>query len=719
MKYHSLTMHNYMPDAPLPHYRSDQPVTDPSLDAYSRRAFADGLAKSIVSLPREQCYVIGLHGPWGDGKTSVLRFVERKLREDSSTAVAWFNPWRFLSEEAMLAEFFGVLAASVKTDLKTKGQKVASKIAKYACWVAVLDDRAAKAAAIAADKAEATLEQLRERLTTDLRALGKRIVIFIDDIDRLDASEVAALFRLIKACADLPNVVYVLAFDREMVARTLGVRLVDGDAEEGRKFLDKIIQIPVALPPAARRDLDRACMVGLDEILQSVRLKLSDPEKLRWQWVYQEGIARRLKTPRHVAQYLNAVRFAIPLLAGEVNTVDLLLVEALRVCYAPAYEVIRANQRTFIGVPVDEIERQGGTSPQDDALAKVRAGMESADANSLERLVEAAFPRYHYSRKGLVLGYESIKPWTQDRRVCSPAYGPRYFAYAIGSSDVADADINAILQAAASDKSTQLRTLLERSLEPLKQTMCLLKLNECVPSLAGLSACRIATMLATLSDRFDEPFSLQDENHPGIEAAALAAKLSFRSESEAGRLHAAKEVLQNSKETWFASAFMCHADPPFPNPASSLQFVTGESLRSVRAEFLSRHKRHPWHGYGELDLERRWKFEALFCVARAGGQELVHERFVPNMRSDCGIAIRMLQLLAQPLARLGEIIPSPGDFGPEDLKVLAVLVDVDKMAKVVFENWVTEDRRKGPGDWPAMKPDDRVLAQFWYHYVNR
>lgn len=187
MKYDAMSMSNQSQTSPLPHYRSDQPVTDPSHDAYSRRAFADGLAKSIVSLPRDECYVIGLHGPWGDGKTSVLRFVEHTLKGDASTVVAWFNPWRFLHEDAMLSEFFSVLAASVQANLKTTGEKLAATIAKYGRWVALLDDRADKLVGAAADKAEATLEQLRERLRTELRAIGKRIVVFIDDIDRLNA----------------------------------------------------------------------------------------------------------------------------------------------------------------------------------------------------------------------------------------------------------------------------------------------------------------------------------------------------------------------------------------------------------------------------------------------------------------------------------------------------------------------------------------------------
>jgi hypothetical protein len=707
------------PNEPFPHFRSDQPVTDPSHDAYGRRAFADGLAKSIVGLPRDECYVIGLHGPWGDGKTSALRFVEAALKSDTSTVVAWFNPWRFLNEEAMLSEFFGTLAASVQADLKTRSEKIAATISKYGKWVGMLDDRVARASDAVADKAEATLEQLRERLKTELKALGNRLVVFIDDIDRLDSSEVATLFRLIKACADLPNVVYVLAFDREMVARTLGARLVDGDAEAGRMYLEKIIQIPVALPPAARRDLDRACMAGLDEVLRGIGLTLTDSEKLRWHSAYQDGIARKLRTPRHVAQYLNAVRFAVSLLADEVNIVDLLLVEALRVLYTPAYEIIRANQSAFIGAPIGEIERRHGGSPQDDLLASAKKGMGPADADALARLVEAMFPRYHVSRKGLVLGYESVKLWTRERLVCSPAYGPRYFAYAIGSSDVADADMERILTAAASDNSTQLRTLLDKQLEPLRQTMLVFKLDERRPSIPGRSASRIAATLATLSDRFDEPFSLHVRNHPGVGAAALAVSLCGRIQSPAERLQAAKDILDHSKEMWFASAFMRVADPPHPDPIKGQPLDLGDALTALRAAYLARYEFHAREGHSPFDLERRWKFETLFCVARAGTREMVHDRFVPPMQRDGTIAIRMLHLIAQPVWRSGEIIPSPDDFDAEHLETLALLVDVDKMANIVLENWVRDDLRKGPSEWDHLKPDERVLAQFWYHYTAR
>ncbi len=699
----------------LPSYSADRPVADPRDDQFNRAPFAAGIAKSVIALPKGECFVIGVHGPWGDGKTSVLNFTAAELGKDPSILVTWYNPWRYVNEDVMLSGFFATLARAIRVELKTRGERIAATLAKYGQFVAPADDRAAKMADLAARKAEASVEELRDRLRDGLGRSPKRIVVFIDDIDRLDADEVAALFRLIKACADFPNVVYLLAFDRDMVATALGDRLAGGGVEAGRRFLEKIIQIPLTMPSATISDLDRACKRGVQTVLDRAGIVPNDQDILRWNWAFREGVSRRLRTPRGVAQYLNAVRFAVPLLAGEVNAVDLLLVEALRVFYPAAYETIRTNQRVFIGVPVGEMEVRHGHSPGEDLLAGAKADLDARTGDALDNLVESLFPRYHVAKRGMVLGSESIKGWTKDKLVASPAYGPRFFSYAIGSSDVADRDVDAIVAAASGDKLPLVQSLLDAQVAPLKQIMLVQKLDERSPALSTVAAARVAVSLATLSDRFDEPFSLQDTNHAGVSAAELALRLCRRLDSADERLSAARQVIELSVDMWFAAAFMRRADPRHVDPAKVAPFLDPDRTRRLREAFVARFEKFALVGVTLLDLERRWKFEMLFSVALAAGRQFVHDRFVPRMRSDGIIAIRMLQCAAQPLARSGEIIPSPGALELEDFETLALLVDVDEMAKVVDEI-VREDRRKGPDEWPKMKPDDRILAEFWYWY---
>jgi hypothetical protein len=96
-----------------------------------------------------------------------------------------FNPWRFTDESGMLAGFFGVLADKISATLSTKREVVARWIEVAGRYGAAVDSRAGKVAELAKAKARPDLEELRRRLTEALAEAGKRIVILVDDIDRL------------------------------------------------------------------------------------------------------------------------------------------------------------------------------------------------------------------------------------------------------------------------------------------------------------------------------------------------------------------------------------------------------------------------------------------------------------------------------------------------------------------------------------------------------
>lgn len=67
----------------------------------------------------------------GDGKTTVLNFVAEILKDEPSTIPLWYNPWRYLNEEVMLAGLFASLAAAVRLELKTKGERIANTFVKF------------------------------------------------------------------------------------------------------------------------------------------------------------------------------------------------------------------------------------------------------------------------------------------------------------------------------------------------------------------------------------------------------------------------------------------------------------------------------------------------------------------------------------------------------------------------------------------------------------
>lgn len=243
---------------------------------------------------------------------------------------------------------------------------MAEKIGRYA---AVADDRLGKVADVAAGKAEVSLEDLRFRLSDALAEANKRIVVLVDDIDRLDKHETHTLFRLIKACADFPNVCYVLAFDDVAVAKSLGERYGSGDEASGRAFLEKIIQVPLKLPMAMKEDLRAICFQHVDQALNAASVELSKEEINEFVSRFERGISIRLDTPRAAKRFGNALMFALPMLKGEVNMVDLLLLEAVRAFYPAIHNCIRANHVEFCGVESEHRPR-GQNGPRCGELLK-------------------------------------------------------------------------------------------------------------------------------------------------------------------------------------------------------------------------------------------------------------------------------------------------------------------------------------------------------------
>src|SRR3954447_20303879 len=99
-------------DAARPRRRSaDRPIVAEAEDLLGRGGFARMLAAEALAPAREEGFVIGLTGPWGSGKTSVLKLVEQALGEDA--VMVSFNPWLFSKGDELVVRFLAELAVSL------------------------------------------------------------------------------------------------------------------------------------------------------------------------------------------------------------------------------------------------------------------------------------------------------------------------------------------------------------------------------------------------------------------------------------------------------------------------------------------------------------------------------------------------------------------------------------------------------------------------------
>jgi predicted KAP-like P-loop ATPase len=90
----------------------DAPIEDFANDRFARGPFARRIARTIIAQRDPGSLVVGVYGPWGDGKTSVLNLVERTLAEDPTVVAVRFNPWQLGNEDQV---FRGNSATRIKS----------------------------------------------------------------------------------------------------------------------------------------------------------------------------------------------------------------------------------------------------------------------------------------------------------------------------------------------------------------------------------------------------------------------------------------------------------------------------------------------------------------------------------------------------------------------------------------------------------------------------
>ena len=168
------------------------------------------------------------------------------------------------------------------------------------------------------------IDQKREVLVNALQNQEKKILVTIDDIDRLTKEEIRQIFKLVKSVANFPNVVYLLAFDEHVVAQALE----DGQAISGKEYLKKIIQAPFELPRPEKSGLESFLCKRLDLLLTQVPQERFDQQ--RWYTILRSGILYYINTPRDIIRLMNTFNVTYQCVHNEVNPVDFVAIETLR-----------------------------------------------------------------------------------------------------------------------------------------------------------------------------------------------------------------------------------------------------------------------------------------------------------------------------------------------------------------------------------------------------
>lgn len=429
---------------------SDEPKVAIKQDLFSRAPFANRISELICERKESDSLVIGIYGEWGSGKTTLMNFIKEGLVADSSIVIIDFNPWRFEEENQRILNFFQTLATSLQKEIHTRKERIGQIISQYSAYLTPLAltcgagvgslSISGGAQAIGVSLSSVTLDELKTRLESILKEEGKTVVIFVDDVDRMDNKEIRSLFKLIKISANFKNIIYVVAFDEKNVAKALSETYSDDRLESGMLFLEKIIQLPLHLPKITDHDMTNFALWEISESLKYSGVILEEDEIHQFGRSFFRGFEGKLKTPRILKRYCNSLKFSLPILKGEINYVDFMLIEGIRIIYPNLYSEIRLNPEYFL---LEELSRD--TSRVEVIKKHIVNIVESAlekdnekDYNSVFSLLQDLFPRIATVNSNTYYPSDWDIAWQRKKKICSRDYFERYFIYSIPKGDLSD-----------------------------------------------------------------------------------------------------------------------------------------------------------------------------------------------------------------------------------------------------------------------------------------
>jgi Cdc6-like AAA superfamily ATPase len=624
----------------------DRPVQNLKEDRLGRKAFVETIASAIKGWQGNESLVISISGPWGSGKTSTKNMLKDSLSPSlPQNHFVEFNPWQWAGQNQLAEAFFreieialgraptasykkqaakwrvyyaklrvGTLISNTTSQLIARVAAVMTGaglmwsfmtahfgwfIVMLACtgilliWsktlaaVSLLASRWADLKEAQSALHEASMEDLKNELRELMKELPQPLVIIIDDIDRLTASQICYLFQLIKANADFPNLVYVLLMEKQIVEQAL-----DSVTEEnGKEYLEKIIQVRLPLPMVARDKL-------ISTLEQDTRTLISDPapdvqfEEFQWASAFTT-ISPHFKTLRDVHIFTNVLAFDISVMKGKdaisVNVLDLVCLAVLKVLHEPIYGALQRAK--------PYLTRDMSNSEDKDEVTRTRDSIwgtcTEIDRSIVAPLLGYLFPSFPWDDKYFLPGGFNPDEALTELRVHHKKNFDRYFVFSVESDDISQDDFQELIRVLPS--RTKVRGCFE---EYFQRGVLLSALERLVAYSGNIAIQNIESLLTAIFDVSDEclpPWG--DSSRGAIDSfyIELSSRLLTRIEDFDKRLQIFSSCIEHSTGLYLPVGKVSIEDRKSDNRAHEL---SDKQLQPLRETCLARIKE--WAADGRL-----------------------------------------------------------------------------------------------------------------------
>jgi len=448
-------------------FKPDQPIQSYKEDLLDRASFARSLGDAILKYEQKDSIVLGLLGTWGSGKTSVVNMalehidhVYKDSTDKIGPLVLKFNPWNYADQDQLIRQFFRQLSITLRrSDYGANAEKIGEIVEKYASlldpltcipnyslittiFAGVLRFFGQSLSRWGNLKSN-DLNSIKSELNELLDKQERKIIIIIDDIDRLNDTEIRQIFQLVKSLGDFHNTIYILPFDKKVAVSAL-----DRVQESfGLEYLEKVVQVPLEVPLIHKREVDKLLFSQIDTLINEVQHEKWD--SVRWGNIYLDGLTHFFRTIRDVNRYINSLRFSLEMVQKEVDVIDFLAITGLQVFVPEVYYGVRDGKEVFSGIL--ESTSGAGAGPREQIKARCDEVISKTDKYPQEKvkeLLKLLFPKLQSIYGNFYYDSQSLGEWRRSGRICSPDTFEVFFRLSIPKDEISKTELEEILSVA-------------------------------------------------------------------------------------------------------------------------------------------------------------------------------------------------------------------------------------------------------------------------------
>ena len=255
-----------------------------------------------------------------------------------------FNPWMYSNKADIITLFLDELSKN----LKKYDSGLASEILEYSKALSSIETAETKIVSVIVDLMT-TSSKLDDRISMikeSIKSVGKKIVVFVDDIDRLDSSEIMEVLKLIRNISNFPLMYFVVAYDKDYILDCLKEKMPTRESN----YTEKIFQIEFPLPQFEKKTIK-------DSIYKSISKFIAEEEKKEFSdYIYVnnswgEGnsiVEENISTIRDVKRIVNSFRVSYSRLEGEIKVCDLFVLEVLKTKYPIVYSIFERDKQYIL-----------------------------------------------------------------------------------------------------------------------------------------------------------------------------------------------------------------------------------------------------------------------------------------------------------------------------------------------------------------------------------